>query len=481
MSTLENIVLMDHPWRQRILTSLPAVNMAARVSDDLPLWEAIDSEIAKLGSLSHEQVDIPNLQKGCLSLLETECKDMRIVVHLLRTLQHGAQPSNIALACTLIVDFVSHYWSVAWPQDTKLRQRLLLQVIKRFGSSISYFCQQADENSRELVRSGLLQLQAFLSPLDPLLANEVSVLIPQFGREREATSLAPSSTPVTTKTVVSQDNADIPTVMPKVEVQHESDRVWRQTLLKVAELLCESHPDDPIGYSLRRHAIWYTLQTAPLSKDGRLTQLAAVSRERVADYRSALQSAALPLWQQIETSITLAPYWFDGHFLSAQIARHLGFNNVADAIREAVLRLLDKIPALRQMTFSDGSPFVSDDTQQWLAERQQSSRFSSGSYELVWDKYREQGLNAALQQLEQQQMDVQEPREQFYNQLTIAQLLMQAGLTTLANQHFDNLWRNSQGVTLADWEPSLLTILAQNSLSAGISAERPVPVLAGEE
>ena len=209
--------------------------------------------------------------------------------------------------------------------------------------------------------------------------------------------------------------------------------------------------------------------------------MAAVSRERVADYRSALQSAALPLWQQIETSITLAPYWFDGHFLSAQIARHLGFNNVADAIREAVLRLLDKIPALRQMTFSDGSPFVSDDTQQWLAERQQSSRFSSGSYELVWDKYREQGLNAALQQLEQQQMDVQEPREQFYNQLTIAQLLMKAGLTTLANQHFDNLWRNSQGVTLADWEPSLLTILAQNSLSAGISAERPVPVLAGEE
>lgn len=41
MSTLENVVLMDHPWRQRILTSLPAVNMAARVSDDLPLWEAI--------------------------------------------------------------------------------------------------------------------------------------------------------------------------------------------------------------------------------------------------------------------------------------------------------------------------------------------------------------------------------------------------------------------------------------------------------
>ena len=463
MTTIENTVLMEHPWRQRVLALLPEANIVARIPDDFPEWEFIDTEIAKLGSLSHEQVDIAALQNGCLRLLESECKDMRIMVHLLRTLQHGGEPSNIALASTLLVDYVSHLGSQAWPQDSKLRHRLLLQVIKRFASSAGHFCQQADAHSRELVRNGLLQLQKLFESTDPALANEVAHLIPQFGQvvAEKVDMPAPQSQSNSSAASHTVQNAAT-SLMPKVEIQHDSDRVWKQTLLKVAELLCENQPDDPIGYSLRRHAIWYTLKTAPLCKDGRITQLAAVSHDRVADYRTALANAGLPLWQQIETSITLAPYWFDGHFLSAQIARQLGYSAVAESIRQSVQRLLEKIPALNAMTFSDGTPFIGDDTRQWLEEKQKNTEISAGSYENVWAQYRENGLSAALKQLENQQSREQEPREQFYNQLTIAQLLMEAGMTTLSNQHFENLWRNSHGVTLAEWEPSLLSQLEEH-------------------
>ncbi len=114
------------------------------------------------------------------------------------------------------------------------------------------------------------------------------------------------------------------------------------------------------------------------------------------------------------------------------------------------------------MTFSDGTPFIGDDTRQWLEEKQKNTDISTGSYESVWAQYREHGLSAALKQLENQQSREQEPREQFYNQLTIAQLLMEAGMTTLSNQHFESLWRNSHGVTLADWEPSLLSQLEEH-------------------
>lgn len=467
MTTIENTVLMEHPWRQRVLALLPEANIVARIPDDLPEWEFIDTEIAKLGSLSHEQVDIAALQNGCLHLLESECKDMRIMVHLLRTLQHGGEPSNITLASTLLVDYVSRFWAHTWPQDSKLRHRLLLQVIKRFASSSGHFCQHADAHSRELVRSGFLQLQKLLEPTDPALAGEVAPLIPQFGQVLAAKVDMPTPQ-IQSNSAASQTEQNVASLMPKVEIQHDSDRVWKQTLLKIAELLCESQPDDPIGYSLRRHAIWYTVKTAPLCKDGRITQLAAVSHDRVADYRTALANAGIPLWQQIETSITLAPYWFDGHFLSAQIARQLGYSTVAESIRQSVQRLLEKIPALNAMTFSDGTPFIGDDTRQWLEEKQKNTDISAGSYENVWAQYRENGLGAALKQLENQQSREQEPREQFYNQLTIAQLLMEAGMTTLSNQHFESLWRNSHGVTLAEWEPSLLSQLEEHV------AERPV-------
>lgn len=461
MTTIENTVLMEHPWRQRVLALLPEANIVARVPEDFPEWEFIDTEIAKLGSLSHEQVDIAALQNGCLHLLESKCKDMRVMVHLLRTLQHGGEPSNIALASTLLVDYVSRFWAQAWPQDSKLRHRLLLQVIKRFASSSGHFCQHADAHSRELVRSGFLQLQKLLESTDPALAGEVAPLIHQFGQVVAAKVDMPTPQ-IQSNSASSQTEQHVASLMPKVEIQHDSDRVWKQTLLKIAELLCESQPDDPIGYSLRRHAIWYTVKTAPLCKDGRITQLAAVSHDRVADYRMALANAGIPLWQQIETSITLAPYWFDGHFLSAQIARQLGYSAVAESIRQSVQRLLEKIPALHAMTFSDGTPFIGDDTRQWLEEKQKNTDISAGSYENVWAQYRENGLSAALKQLENQQSREQEPREQFYNQLTIAQLLMEAGMTTLSNQHFESLWRNSHGVTLAEWEPSLLSQLEEH-------------------
>ncbi len=295
MTTIEDTVLMEHPWRQRVLALLPEANIVARIPDDFPEWEFIDTEIAKLGSLSHEQVDIAALQNGCLHLLESECKDMRIMVHFLRTLQHGGEPSNIALACTLLVDYVSRFGAQAWPHDSKLRHRLLLQVIKRFSGSAGHFCQHADAHSRELVRNGLLQLQKLFESVDPALAGEVTHLIPQF----EQVVAAKADTPIPQGQINStapQTEQNVVSLMPKVEIQHDSDRVWKQTLLKVAELLCESQPDDPIGYSLRRHAIWYTLKTAPLCKDGRTTQLAAVSHDRVADYRTALANAGIPLW-----------------------------------------------------------------------------------------------------------------------------------------------------------------------------------------
>lgn len=62
--------------------------------------------------------------------------------------------------------------------------------------------------------------------------------------------------------------------------------------------------------------------------------LAAVSADRTADYLARLANADLPLWHQVEQSLTLAPYWLDGHVLSAQIALQLGYDAVAQAIRD---------------------------------------------------------------------------------------------------------------------------------------------------
>ncbi|MCV5934182.1 type VI secretion system domain-containing protein, partial [Escherichia coli] len=100
--------------------------------------------------------------------------------------------------------------------------------------------------------------------------------------------------------------------------------------------------------------------------DGR-TPLAAVSADMVADYHAQLGSADMALWQQVEKSVLLAPYWLDGHCLSAQTALRLGYKQVADAIRDEVIRFLERLPQLTGLLFNDHTPFISEQMKQWLA------------------------------------------------------------------------------------------------------------------
>lgn len=87
----------------------------------------------------------------------------------------------------------------------------------------------------------------------------------------------------------------------------------------------------------------------------------------VADYQSRLASADMALWQQVEKSVLLAPYWLDGHCLSAQTALRLGYKQVADTIRDEVIRFLERLPQLTGLLFNDRTPFLSEQTKQWLA------------------------------------------------------------------------------------------------------------------
>ncbi|MEW5188345.1 type VI secretion system ImpA family N-terminal domain-containing protein, partial [Citrobacter freundii] len=116
-------------WISHLLENLPDDKLAKPLKDDNPAWEYIDSEIVKLGSLAHSQLDIPEIQRRGLVLLASESKDFRLLAHLLRTLQHAG---DHLLALRLLALYVEHYWTVAAPQNATHKKRFALQVIKRF-------------------------------------------------------------------------------------------------------------------------------------------------------------------------------------------------------------------------------------------------------------------------------------------------------------------------------------------------------------
>ncbi|HCC0890687.1 TPA: type VI secretion system protein TssA [Salmonella enterica] len=457
-------------WLSHLLESLPEDKLTSPLKDDNPGWEYIDGEMLKLGSLAHSQLDIPEIQRRGLVLLASESKDFRLLAHLLRTLQHAGDP---LLALRLLALYVEHYWTVAAPQNAAHKQRFAAQVIKRFEAGVGSFAEGADTAQRDSLLAELAKLaQRWQEHNIPVLAQAVDDLSSQYRRAFRGAEPAPSApsspagSPPVTATHSSPVSPSVFTaaVIPTVDIDSHDDKAWRDTLLKVAGILCERQPDSPQGYRLRRHALWQAITSAPQAESDGRTPLAAFPADMMDDYLARLNNADMALWQQVEKSVLLAPYWFDGHYLSAQAAQRLGYTRVADAIREEAAHFLARLPQLAALLFNDRTPFIAEPTKQWLASSAAGNSAAPAvqtgeALQAVRACFDEQGLEAALHQLEN--LPEGDPRDQFYRQYLGAQLLEEAGMVQLARQQYRLLCKLGLQMMLADWEPSLLEALEQ--------------------
>ncbi|PTT45769.1 type VI secretion system protein TssA [Aeromonas sp. HMWF016] len=472
----------QHPWCARLLTPLSVELVKGAVPADEPRWDYVETELVKLGSLAHSQVDLNAVAEACLVLLESKTKDMRVLAQLLRCLQHPAKATPMGTAILLLECWIRDYWSLAWPGNATQKQRLMVQIVKRFEGVLP----RVSESASAAELAGLLaraeQLEAVwlaLCPdkgelLDPLVmglkrAQRQQVAQAQAdeaGAPQSSAAVAPgaavSGIPVTTSSAA-QGSASS---RPAVEIDSSNDRAWRQTQLKVAELLIERQPEAAVGYRLRRHAIWAGITTPPMTAQGNKTQLAPMSVDMVDEYRAAMNAADQGLWQRIEQSLTLAPYWFDGHMLSAMVAQKIGFGTVAQAIMQELDTFLQRLPTLRELTFSDGTPFLSAECSRWLQPAKGGSSDGQGGCSLAEEvalRHGEQGVAAALALLDERMAQLKEPRARFHAQLVQAELLEQEGMNSLARQHYQHLWQEATRLGLSQWEPGLVSRLERHA------------------
>lgn len=451
-----------HPWSQRLLAALSDDLTVSAVSADDPLWEKTETELVKLGSLAHSEVSLDAVALDCLTLLETRTKDMRVLVQLVRCLQHPATTASWSAALVLMDDWLSAWWTRAWPASPAQKQRLMVQMVRRFENSHSRLCERATGSEIEEVMvliQALARTWGALMPEQDGLFDGLLITLQRAARQLQEQNQDSAERPSSPESPASATSPE-PVVRHDhmaLNIDDADERAWQQTLLKVADRLTEQHPGEAVGYRLRRYAIWHTITSTPVVSRGNRTPLAAVSLDRVSEYESALSCADITLWRQTETSLTLSPYWFDGHWLSAQMALLKGLTPVAEAIREELQHLLHRLPALRTLTFSDDTPFLSSRCEQWLRAAATERGEACGDVNTAIGACREeQGLNAALALLEDNIRSQSEPREAFYAGLMLAELLDAEGMVNLAEMHYRQLWQQAQRLSLEQWEPGLV-------------------------
>lgn len=457
-------------WISHLLENLPEDKLTSVLKDDNPDWEYIDGDMLKLGSLAHSQLDIPEIQRRGLTLLASKSKDFRLLTHLLRTLQHAGDP---LLALRLLALYVEHYWTVAAPGMAH-KKRFTAQVIKRFEAGISGFAENAAATQRDLLLGELAKLALLWQDNNATelaqATDDVAALYMRAFRDSEpaatpvAAQSAVASVPLSTAPVASAPAPSSVAPAPVMNIDSHDDKAWRDTLLKVAAILCERQPDVPLGYRLRRHALWLAITSAPQAESNGRTPLAAFPADMMDDFHARLNNADMTLWQQVEKSALLAPYWFDGHYLSAQVAQRLGYTAVAEAIREEAIGFLTRLPQLSTLLFNDHTPFISSQTKQWMtaspsSAQPVSAQQSGEEWQNALACFTEQGLEAALRYLDT--LPEGSPRDQFYRQYFGAQLMDDAGMAKMAQQQFRMLFNTGLRIVLAEWEPSLLEQLEQ--------------------
>ncbi|MBP2836594.1 type VI secretion system protein TssA [Dickeya parazeae] len=472
-----------HPWCKRLLTSLPDEALRAAVAADDPLWEQVETELVKLGSLAHSQVDLNAVAGQCLTLLESRTKDMRVLVQLLRCLQHPAKATPFATAIMLLDSWLEAYWTVAFPASPAQKQKLMVQIIRRFEGVLPRMTEQASGAELGQLHQLAEQLASRwrgLAVSNADLTDELVAALQRARQRHQAQEKANQAAAAPTSGAQGATSAEGGTgnsghsstasVAATVDINSSDDRSWKQTQLTVATLLVERQPEAPVGYRLRRNAIWAGITTPPMAARGNKTQLAPVSPDRVDEYHSALGQADLALWNKIEQSLTLAPYWFDGHMLSATVATRLGHGAVASAIADELSAFLTRLPELRELSFSDGSPFLSAKCVQWLQSAQPGR--GGGGIQRQDDLAAEaaaccaeQGLSAALLLLDERIRRLKEPRERFLAELVLADLLAEEGMKALAAQHYQHLWQESERLGLMQWEPGMVSRLERLSAS----------------
>lgn len=473
-------VIEQHPYVDQVLASIPGeTGMGESLAED-PTLEFLDDEIMKVGSLAHNDIDWHKVEIEALKLLADRSKDIKVLGFVMLSLQRGGDGERFALSLYLLHRVLDEWWQGAWPypgpKGRRARKMLFTQMLQRALKAVDCLSFDASVGDGrqfclDLIDKLETQAKGRDLPVDALLDLKRAVEKLPGPDQAPAARTTPISTPVTENNnrASSPDsgsgNANTTSAsLGNLTLDPSNERATRQSLLKVAEHLTGMEPDNALGYRMRRYAIWHSISSPPPTRDRKCTDLAAVSADRIAEYKEALaKTPDLELWQRIEQSLSVSPFWLDGHWLSARVATALGNPDCAEAIREAVKGFVERLPQLVELTFNDGTPFLSDDAADWVHATPAAGKGTTGganpwdqAFDSARDLARQNKLAAAMELLEQGLADARQPRERFYWRLASARLLRETGLKALAAEQIQDLKNQAQGRVLDDWEPTLI-------------------------
>lgn len=253
-----------------------------------------------------------------------------------------------------------------------------------------------------------------------------------------------------------------------------------EVLRSLSAALIAKSTADPRAYLLSRIASWWRVRQLPPNEGGKtgamppVEELAAINAQRQAGQNAeALRALNELVWS--------APFWLEGHRLSAEILAGLGPDHAAAeaTVAGSMNLLLRRFPELLNFSFGDGRPFADGPTRAWI-----ESNGGGGGAAGPGD-----GLDAAVAEARTlvaggKALDAVEMlaaltrgevagRTRVLRQIAQARFCLDVGLVAAALPLLDHLEQVLQARGLEEWEPALAVQVAELRFRALTHADAP--------
>lgn len=491
---------LDDPRIDRATAPLPADAPDPAAFPYESDYDALAAEIGKLERTGPASVEWGTVVASAQDILANRSKNLSVATWLALALAHTEALNGLAVGVAIVRRLIENSWDVLFPKRPRARAGAFEWLISRLAREVPAELPPGAGPASLAALDELAALEKFVSeklpepavsfgevlrPLQKLAEAERRAAAE--AEQRKATPAAAPATPpsapategpgqsapVQSGTVQSAPPASSPApATANAAAGGDPERVLsalRETVRTQALQLMEANPFERRAFRLLRAVTWLGITALPPVRNGR-TMLMPPPETRLTEFE-ALRSAG----NQKDLVLALERFcsgsgifWLNGQRLAANALTTLGPAG-SECAREVVAgtaSLLERLPGLTELSFSDGTPFADGATRAWIETTvlaKTESRAQGDTADMPWraafdaarQKMAEGQERDALALLSEGGSAAPSGRARFHWRLGAARLCLENGTAIVALPLLQHLGRLIDTHGLDEWEPQL--------------------------
>ena len=347
-----------------------------------PQYEDLVAEVDKFSSPSASgAVDWQRVVTLSSDILSQKSKDLLVASYLAVALIQTKKFEGIEIGSRIYRDLIEGYWDALFPSKARMRGRI---------AAIEWWAEKAESVLEQLPKGPYAEerinaLNENLQKVDQLLSEyleEAPSIRPLLDFVGTLEAAAPPPEPKRAPPAPRQPEGALGTLgaepsAPPAEEEGPAEissaeaaqAVLERALgdiARVAEYFREENLSNPSSYRLARIASWGAIDFLPASVEGSTNIPAPYTADTLRGLGEGGHDE--PLVRAAEQNLAGHVFWLDLNFWVSEALSRLGGDHqaAAEAVRGETALLLRRLPGIEDMKFSDGTPFASDDTREWL-------------------------------------------------------------------------------------------------------------------